>query len=228
MAKFLRTKSISGSITDIIAEAEHTIGIITPYPNIHDNFLRRLEEADKRGVEINFVYGKKKNIPQDQFNNLKSYQNIEMRFHKDLHAKCYYNEKKMVIASMNLHQYSEENNREMGVLITLEKDADVYSDAMKEIESITCSADIIKERIEIVPQTEPDTLESPQKGHCIRCAKAIDYDFYHPYCLDCYKSWKKYKNRNYEEKYCHSCRQDWKTAMNHPLCTLCFNENKKT
>jgi len=63
---------------------------------------------------------------------------VRLYFSKNLHAKCYLNESKMIIASMNLYEFSQQNNKEMGILIdrSNEDDKKVYDDAEKEIESI--------------------------------------------------------------------------------------------
>lgn len=47
---------------------------------------------------------------------LKSIDNLNLMNHPNVHAKCHYNENYLLIASMNLYEYSEINNREMGVL----------------------------------------------------------------------------------------------------------------
>ena len=41
---------------------------------------------------------------------------VHLYFSKNLHAKCYLNEKKMIITSMNLYEFSQVNNREMAFL----------------------------------------------------------------------------------------------------------------
>ncbi|MHA1647879.1 MAG: phospholipase D family protein [Promethearchaeota archaeon] len=228
MTKFLRTKAISSSIEDIIANAEETIGILSPYPKIHENFLQRLKEADDRGIKINFILGKKKSIPNDQYNFLVGFKNIEIKFLEELHAKCYYNEKTMVICSMNLHTYSEEFNREMGILISSEKDSNAYNDAKKEIKSIIGKAEFVKKRTSDFSQSNPEKAEKPELGFCIRCEKSIKYDYYYPYCPECYKTWKKFKNRDYPENVCHACRQEWKTTLNHPVCDMCSEEYKNS
>jgi phosphatidylserine/phosphatidylglycerophosphate/cardiolipin synthase-like enzyme len=63
---------------------------------------------------------------------------VRLYFSKNLHAKCYLNENKIIIASMNLYEFSQVNNREMGILIDTEDEEDrkVYEDATKDIESI--------------------------------------------------------------------------------------------
>ena len=112
-----------------------------------------------------------------------------------MHAKCYYNEKTMVICSMNLHTYSEEFNREMGVLISIEKDSNAYNDAKKEIKSIIGKAEFVKKRASSFPQTKTIKAEKPELGFCIRCEKGIKFDYYYPYCPECYKTWKKFLNQ---------------------------------
>ncbi len=48
----------------------------------------------------------------------------------------------MIISSMNLYEFSQQNNREMGILIErhIEADRPVYDDAWKDIESILNNA----------------------------------------------------------------------------------------
>jgi hypothetical protein len=52
----------------------------------------------------------------------------------NIHAKCFYNEKSMVITSLNLYDYARTNNREMGILVTREKDPAAFKDAVNEAE----------------------------------------------------------------------------------------------
>ncbi len=61
-----------------------------------------------------------------------------------------------------------------------------------------------------------------QVGHCIRCSDEIAFDAEHPYCADCYKSWSKYRNPDYDEKHCHSCGKAKATTMVKPLCKPCW------
>jgi len=63
---------------------------------------------------------------------------LRLYFSKNLHAKCYLNEDKMIISSMNLYEFSQQNNREMGILIDTanEPDKQVYEDATRDMDSI--------------------------------------------------------------------------------------------
>lgn len=43
--------------------------------------------------------------------------------------------------------------------------------------------------------------------------KEIEFNEDKPYCYDCFKSWNKYQNEDYEEKFCHECLLDTETSM---------------
>src|SRR5436189_4033670 len=61
---------------------------------------------------------------------------ISLMFHKDLHAKCYYNESEAIITSMNLFMFSQQNNVEMGIYISKEKDEELYRQLTNEVDKI--------------------------------------------------------------------------------------------
>ncbi len=63
---------------------------------------------------------------------------VILKYNEDLHAKCYVNDEKMVITSLNLYEFSMANNKEMGVLIDKNDPADIqlYEDAFKEVDYI--------------------------------------------------------------------------------------------
>ena len=130
----------------------------------------------------------------------------------------------MVITSMNMYEFSEKNNREMGVLVELDKDSELFTKAVRETDSIIRSA----ERIEL--KKEKRFLESkqnglkskPARGYCLRCEERIDYDPEHPYCWDCYAIWMQFENTEYQENVCHRCGEFETTSMNFPQCRDCW------
>ena len=74
-----------------------------------------------------------RDFEKDKF---QSFQNINIYFLANLHAKCYLNENTALITSMNLYGYSEENNREMGIEINKSENYGLYEDILKESKSI--------------------------------------------------------------------------------------------
>ncbi len=157
MAKFLRTKPIGSQIETIVIEAKEKLVIISPYIKISKMLFERLQEKEAKNIEVILVYGKAA-ISEDQRQNLHSLRNLTIYYYQELHAKCYYNEKEMVITSMNLHSYSENNNREMGILLKKDEDRDVYDEAEEEAQSIISKAKLEKKA---TLTTEENKLEYP-------------------------------------------------------------------
>ena len=171
---------------------------------------------------------------------------------KNLHAKCFYNDSAMVITSLNLHEHSQQNNREMGAYLSREEDGDTFLDALREAELIVRlaeSEEATTGKTEITRQesdkrddsigTRPlrSKRESPrgeqstghaQSGHCIRCGKDIPYNMEEPYCISCYSTWKRFRNPEYEEEYCHGCGKPGEsTRIDRPLCYSCYRKERR-
>jgi phosphatidylserine/phosphatidylglycerophosphate/cardiolipin synthase-like enzyme len=154
MAKFLNTRLLSNWIERLIDETEKELIILVPYINISDKIYKKLEAANARGVETVLIYREDK-LTEKEKAKLFSLDNLNLLHHPNLHAKCYYNEKYLIIGSMNLYEYSEKNNREMGVLLHKEeltengkyinydtdKD-DVFKDAVNEIREVIKSSEL--------------------------------------------------------------------------------------
>lgn len=135
MAKFLTTVGNSYFIEQIILNAERSLTIVTPYLKLSQTFIDRLRDADKAKIKMTLIYGKNE-LTEYQTASLNDLNNLEIYFCNNLHAKCYHNETLLIISSMNLYEFSEKNNREMGILVDKNSDNDIYKETLKEIESI--------------------------------------------------------------------------------------------
>ena len=58
MAQFLTTQGTSYYFEQIIIKATKRLILVSPYLKISDIFMVRLQDADKRNVEIIVIYGK--------------------------------------------------------------------------------------------------------------------------------------------------------------------------
>lgn len=141
MAKYLRTSGITAGVEELIREARERLYIISPYLKLSDNIRELLNDKEREKAEVRIIFGKQELNPTEM-SYLQNLKYVRLYFSKNLHAKCYLNEKKMIISSMNLYEFSQQNNREMGILIERENEADrqVYEDAWKDIESILNNA----------------------------------------------------------------------------------------
>lgn len=219
MAKFLTTLETSARIERIIRQANEELTLITPYLKLTHIFYDRLIEADNR-VKIKLIYGKEE-LNSDDLERIKGLKNLELYFCENLHAKCYFNENLMVISSMNLHEFSQTNNREMGVQIKLDEDPELFNDAKNEAISIIKAS--VKETSESkISNLEVQKKNYPEKGFCIRCKSEIEFNPQRPLCRPDYDVWIKFAEPYYQENYCHRCGKDIETSYAHPLCRECW------
>ena len=86
-------------------------------------------------MDIQIVYGKRE-LDASERQWLNSVPHVYTRFCQNLHAKCYLNESVCVITSLNLLQYSQQNNNEMGVMIKRATDRQLYSDVVTEVDRL--------------------------------------------------------------------------------------------
>ena len=70
-------------------------------------------------IDVRIVYGKSELAPQE-INWLRSLAFVRTSFCQQLHAKCYVNERAAIITSMNLYDFSQVNNNEMGIYVDRE------------------------------------------------------------------------------------------------------------
>jgi phosphatidylserine/phosphatidylglycerophosphate/cardiolipin synthase-like enzyme len=233
MAEFLTTRGTASHIEDIINHAKTSVVLISPYVRVPEGLLQCLKDAANRKVKITLVYGKKELEP-DVRNQLEQLgNNLSLRFLEKLHAKCFFNEDNMVITSMNLYDFSELNNEEMGVLISAKDDQRVFSEATRKAQSIINSAEKIQlkdtvvekvgKRIVKIGKLVSDSLiEEEPKGHCIKCGKDIaPYNKDLPFCSDCWKPGVKLG------RFCYKCGKEKQTTKEKPLCNSCYRKPQK-
>ncbi len=233
MAEFLTTNGTSYNIENIIIDAKAKLILVSPYLQISKTFYERLKDASNKGVAIKIIYGKDELKPNER-NSLADLRNVELYYFENLHAKCYFNENKMVITSMNMYEFSEKNNREMGVLIDRINDKDLFDKAVSETLSILQSSEQIPLR-KATRQFERDwnkadnsknsktSYKKQVRGYCIRCEARINYDPEKPYCADCFTVWAQFENYDYQENVCHRCGEYEPTTMAKPQCYNCFD-----
>lgn len=241
MAEFIRTSGISHYIESIIVNAKKELYLVTPYLQLSPNFYERLSDANRNDITINLIFGKNQ-LNRKEEQQVNSLENLRLHFFENLHAKCYFNEKEMVITSMNLYEFSEKNNREMGVYLNANQDSDLYQDARKETDSIIQNSQIIKDlslskakTIETIPVTKKNKnsrksnyqkVQLPANGVCIRCHSNLPLNLARPMCYSCFTSWRQFENPTYPENHCHICSKNDNISMNTPVCYGCYKKHE--
>jgi hypothetical protein len=250
MPRFLNATQARGEIEGILTKAKANIIMISPYIKIHEDLIARLTDAgNRRHVKI-VVICREKDLRDEERRKVEQIPNLSLRFNERVHAKCYYNEESMVIASLNLYDSSQGDNHEMGILLSGKEDQDTgaFRDAIMEAEYIIGESTPTAGRAPVTNRPNhfrraPDDKKEPaetsivgdiarflgfgdDKGYCIKCKTRIAVNREAPYCPDCYRVWAKYKNPDHEADVCHSCGKSAKTSMNRPQCSACYAKQK--
>ena len=125
MAKFLTTTGVSYQLEELIRGAEERLVLISPFLRVNQRIRDLLADKDRLKIDTRVVYGKSELSPE-QSEWLSSTPSIRTSYCANLHAKCYLSEKKALLTSMNLYEFSQVNNIEMGVLVDRDEDGPLY------------------------------------------------------------------------------------------------------
>lgn len=235
MAKFLNSSAITHYLENLIRGSDDKLFLISPYLKFNPRIKQLLDDRNcLRTVDIKVIYGKT-DLHKEESDWLKSMDSIKVLFCKSLHAKCYMNEKCAIVTSMNLYDFSQQNNNEMGIYITKEEDSELYRDIVEEVNTLIRTSEqapsfVEKVILENTPtkkaflKTRYTKTKVNTKGHCIRCDAEIKFDTDIPLCKKCYQNWKIYSDETYEEKFCHKCGKKTKSSMDAPQCYSCFKK----
>ncbi|WP_127845752.1 phospholipase D family protein [Psychroflexus aestuariivivens] len=117
MARFLKTSDFNDWLLRLISTAQKELILIVPYIKTSKEVNEALKKADHNGVNIVIVYRENKLSRNEKLNFLEL-ETLNLLHHPNIHCKSYYNGDLMIIGSMNLHSYSQNNNREMGALFS--------------------------------------------------------------------------------------------------------------
>jgi phosphatidylserine/phosphatidylglycerophosphate/cardiolipin synthase-like enzyme len=149
MAKFLNTSATNYFLEELIKGARDRLILISPFLRLNDRIKELLADKNRLKIDVRIVYGKSELQPQE-IDWLRELTYIRTSFCKNLHAKCYMNEEMCILTSLNLYEFSQVNNNEMGVLLRRADDVELYQDAYEEAQRIIRISDEVRISLERV------------------------------------------------------------------------------
>lgn len=239
MAKFINTRKAVSEIDELIRNAGERLILISPYLKLSKDFKELLTYRNNKDKVTTIVFGKQELNP-DEMKFLQSLQFISLKYYEDLHAKCYLNDDKMIITSLNLYEFSMANNKEMGVLIDKNDEADLalYDEAYNEVDYIIESSQkfefgsnqkSFKSKKGSSYRKQADKVVAKLSGFCIRTGVGIPFNIEKPMSFDAYKVWDQYGDYEYPEKFCHFSGEPsyGETCMDRPILKKYWNKAKQ-
>ena len=158
MAKFLNTSATNYFLEELIKNASDRLILISPFLKLNDRIKELLQDKNRLKIDVRIVYGKNELQPEE-INWLRELSFVRTSFCKNLHAKCYLNEETCIITSLNLYEFSQVNNNEMGILIERAEDAQLYRDAYDEAQRIIRISDEVRISMERVSNPNQTSVE---------------------------------------------------------------------
>ena len=163
MAKFLNTSATNYFLEEMIKGASDRLILISPFLKLNDRMKELLADKNRLKIDVRIVYGKSELQPQE-IEWLRSLTYIRTSFCKNLHAKCYMNEEMCIVTSLNLYEFSQVNNNEMGILIQRSEDSQLYKDAYEEAQRIIRISDEVRISLERVTSETETVSKDDDKG----------------------------------------------------------------
>lgn len=160
MAKFLNTSATNYFLEELIKSASDRLILISPFLKLNDRMKELLADKNRLKIDVRIVYGKSELQPQE-IEWLRNLTFIRTSFCKNLHAKCYMNEEMCIVTSLNLYEFSQVNNNEMGILIHRGEDSQLYKDAYDEAQRIIRISEEIRVSLERVSSEAKVTTPAP-------------------------------------------------------------------
>jgi len=162
MAKFLNTSATNYYLEELIKQTRERLIVISPFLKFNDRIKELLADKDRMKIDVRLVYGKSELAPPE-INWLRSLEFVRTSFCQNLHAKCYVNERAAIITSMNLYDFSQVNNNEMGVYIQREDEPDLYRETYEEAQRLIRVSDQVRLSAEKVEDDE-ESKEKEEKS----------------------------------------------------------------
>lgn len=163
MAKFLNTSATNYFLEELIKEAKDRLILISPFLKLNDRIKELLTDKNRLKIDVRIVYGKSELHPEE-INWLNGLTYVRTSYCKNLHAKCYLNEELCIVTSLNLYEFSQVNNNEMGVLFRRNDDTELYRDAYEEAQRIIRISEEVRISLERVIEGNDEQIEEPDNG----------------------------------------------------------------
>jgi len=234
--EILSNEQISSKICEIIRGTEEFCFIVTPYIKIWPHLEIRLKTASEQKKKIIFFLRENQDEKHKEkfLNDIKEFNkkySFDIFLIKNLHAKIYLNEKEALISSMNLYEYSQEHNHEIGIYFKNKKmineiiEKNIIEDifGVGKIDGLTLKGNY--------PKLLENNLFLYEKSfYCVLCGKAKTFRLREIYCEDCSPSTGSEDTTKWQ--YCYKCgvkfkRTDRERTIKMRQCRKCTEEDRQ-
>lgn len=163
MAKFLNTSATNYFLEELIKDAKDRLILISPFLRLSNRIKELLEDKNRLKIDVRVVYGKSELQP-GEISWFAELPYLRTSYLQNLHAKCYLNEELCIITSLNLYEFSQVHNNEMGVLIRRSEDTELYMEAYEEAQRIIRVSDEVRISVETIDKESESASENDEQS----------------------------------------------------------------
>jgi len=142
MSQFLSSKETHFCLEDLIKNAKTQLILMSPYLQLTTLIKKLLINKNHSKVNVHIIYSKS-DLHPDEVEWILQLDYVHLSYYKNLNAKCYMNENECIISSLNLCEFNQMNNNEMGILIHKYEDHHAYKEAYDEVQKIICRSNTV-------------------------------------------------------------------------------------
>lgn len=114
----------------MIDKAEKWLVFISPYLRTNKVLRQHLDLKFEKNFSAWLIYGKSElNTGEDKW--WKNHTSVHMGYLENLHAKCYLSEQEAIVTSLNLYDFSQQNNNEMGIVLSKQSYYMLYEQVLR-------------------------------------------------------------------------------------------------
>lgn len=172
--EIIGTLEISSQIELMFKERSEFLVLVTPYIKLMPRFKVLFEQGLNKIKKVIVLY-RARELKAEERNWLEKFDNVELYPIENLHAKIYLNQNQALITSMNLYEFSQVNNHEIGFLFSREGNLSRYLSLLSQVNLILKSKDEYSNIDWII-----DKYESYAVNKLFRCLM-VEYDCYGKY-----------------------------------------------
>ena len=228
---YLSGRELATFLEEMIENTRKWLIIVSPFVRIFGGRIPGyIEKLVARNIEIILIYNSARQdaIKKEDYEWLIK-KNVQLKGSRNLHAKCYINEKYALVTSMNLYDYSLSKNFEMGFIHNvagyIDDNSYVYG---KENDSIYMN--ILEDVLNINCDDSPINFdyEKYTKGYCISTGVKIPFNIDKPMCDEAWEEWCKIGDPMMQQNYCHYSgeKSNGETSVYKPIMRKNYKDAK--
>ena len=199
MAKYLDTQAISSELMNLIKEAKEKIVLVTYSLKVNTQIQERLKTKSALGnISTHIIFGNT-TLQPSELEWMRDIEDLKLFQKKNLHAKCYLNENKAIISSMNLYDYSQANNVEMGILIERKESEENWEKLIDDIFNLEINAEEKIKPNDLFLLLEKETQEKVKDKEIVLSTTNIEYNYQQQLAKKLLEKYRKTKSKELKQ-----------------------------